>query len=417
MTAKTTRKTGGRSRRTKGAGGIIHRADGRWEFRREIGRDPATGKRRFIAASGRTKADARERFGAKVAEMERTGLLPGAKSPYLKDYAERWLEEYRLNVKPTTYRTRAGRIHACMEVIGCIRLTDLTPDHIRKCMRVLSKRLAPSTLKDHFVSLKMMLDQAELEELIPVDPCRRVKPPRVEPTETRILSPDQPKQLIEAVPNRGAKRRGPALTVDVDESWMLLFELAFAAGMREGERYALMPYELEIRDGIPGIFVQQQLQDYVGGADAVIPKWHNAVHVVGGLWLVPPKSKKGVRFVPITWNLWNRLWNRIIMFGMHPHQFIFNNLLGRPIRQEQENRRWRNALQAAGLPYVKIHSARHWTATRVAESGASEDERMAVLGHTDIQMTARYTHWGTKALADMMREAIPSLTDDSDDVS
>ena len=80
--------------------------------------------------------------------MERTGLLPGAKSPYLKDYAERWLEEYRLNVKPTTYRTRAGRIHACMEVIGCIRLTDLTPDHIRKCMRVLSKRLAPSTLKD-----------------------------------------------------------------------------------------------------------------------------------------------------------------------------------------------------------------------------------------------------------------------------
>lgn len=408
--------TNGR-RRTKGAGSIIHRKDGSWEFRREVGRDPATGKRRYVSAKGRTKADARERFDAKVAEMERTGLLPGAKSPYLKDYAERWLEEYRLNVKPTTYRTRAGRIHACMEVIGCIRLTELTPDHIRQCMRVLSKRLAPSTLKDHFVSLKMMLDQAELEELIPVDPCRRVKPPRVEPTETRILSPDQPKQLIEAVPNRGAKRRGPALTVDVDESWMLLFELAFAAGMREGERYALMPYELELRDGIPGIFVQQQLQDYVGGADAVIPKWHNAVHVVGGLWLVPPKSKKGVRFVPITWNLWNRLWNRIITFGMHPHQFIFNNLLGRPIRQEQENRRWRNALQAAGLPYVKIHSARHWTATRVAESGASEDERMAVLGHTDIQMTARYTHWGTKALADMMREAIPSLTDDSDDVS
>ena len=93
-------------RRTKGSGSIIHRADGSWEFRREIGRDPATGARRFIRAIGRTKADARERFDAKIAEMERTGLLPGAKSPYLSDYAERWLEEYRLNVKPTTYRTR-----------------------------------------------------------------------------------------------------------------------------------------------------------------------------------------------------------------------------------------------------------------------------------------------------------------------
>lgn len=90
--------TNGR-RRTKGAGSIIHRKDGSWEFRREVGRDPATGKRRYVSAKGRTKADARERFDAKVAEMERTGLLPGAKSPYLKDYAERWLEEYRLNVK------------------------------------------------------------------------------------------------------------------------------------------------------------------------------------------------------------------------------------------------------------------------------------------------------------------------------
>ncbi len=300
--------TNGR-RRTKGAGSIIHRKDGSWEFRREVGRDPATGKRRYVSAKGRTKAGARERFDARIAEMERTGLLPGAKSPYLKDYAERWLEEYRLNVKPTTYRTRAGRIHACMEVIGCVRLTDLTPDHVRQCMRVLSKRLAPSTLKDHFVSLKMMLDQAELEELIPVDPCRRVRPPRVEPTETRILSPDQPKQLIEAVPNRGAKRRGPALTVDVDESWMLLFELAFAAGMREGERYALMPYELEQRDGVPGINVQQQIQQYGKPEDAVIPAWLKAEHLYGILWLTTPKTHAAHRFVPISTSLWQRLWH------------------------------------------------------------------------------------------------------------
>ena len=82
--------TNGR-RRTKGAGSIIHRKDGSWEFRREVGRDPATGKRRYVSAKGRTKAGARERFDARIAEMERTGLLSGAKSPYLKDYAERWL--------------------------------------------------------------------------------------------------------------------------------------------------------------------------------------------------------------------------------------------------------------------------------------------------------------------------------------
>ena len=414
MTAKTTRKTGGRSRRTKGAGGIIHRADGRWEFRREIGRDPATGKRRFIAASGRTKADARERFGAKVAEMERTGLLPGAKSPYLKDYAERWLEEYRLNVKPTTYRTRAGRIHACMEVIGCIRLTDLTPDHIRKCMRVLSKRLAPSTLKDHFVSLKMMLDQAELEELIPVDPCRRVKPPRVEPTETRILSPDQPKQLIEAVPNRGAKRRGPALTVDVDESWMLLFELAFAAGMREGERYTLMPYELEQRDGVPGINVQQQIQQYGKPEDAVIPAWLKAEHLYGILWLTTPKTHAAHRFVPISTSLWQRLWARIKRLDIGPRDLIFTNSRGNPVRSSTERYNWNKALKAASLPPVTIHSARHWTASMTARANMPDDARTAIMGHTSITMTNHYTHRDTASLAALLDQAIPDLHDDTD---
>ena len=48
--------TNGR-RRTKGAGSIIHRKDGSWEFRREVGRDPATGKRRYVSAKGRARAN------------------------------------------------------------------------------------------------------------------------------------------------------------------------------------------------------------------------------------------------------------------------------------------------------------------------------------------------------------------------
>ena len=162
-------------------------ANGVWHYRKDLGRDPSTGRRRTVGAKGRTKADARARFNVKLAELERTGLLPGGKSPELADYTERWLADYRTRVKPTTYRTREGRLKACNEVIGHVRLKDLTPEHIRRCMRVLGERLAPSTLKDHYVSLKMVLDQAELEGLIPVDPCRRVKPPRVEPGNVSIL--------------------------------------------------------------------------------------------------------------------------------------------------------------------------------------------------------------------------------------
>lgn len=403
-------------RRTKGAGTIIHRKDGSWEFRREIDRDPATGKRRYISAKGRTKADARERFDAKIAEMERTGLLPGMKSPYLKDYAERWLEEYRLNVKPTTYRTRAGRIKACMEVIGHVRLTDLTADHIRQCMRVLSKRLAPSTLKDHFVSLKMVLDQAELEELIPIDPCRRVKPPRVEPTEVQILTPDQPKRLIEAVPHRGAVRRGPQPTADTDESWAMLFELAFAAGMRPGERYALMPFELERREGVPGIHVQQQIQQYGFPGEVEIPGWLKAEHLYGILWLTTPKTHAGNRFAPISESLWNRLWARIRRLGIKPHELVFTNSRGNPIREATERYNWNKTLEAAGLPKVKVYSARHWTASMTARANMPDDARTAIMGHTSITMTNHYTHRDAASLAALLNQAIPDLHDEEEEV-
>ena len=401
-------------RRTKGAGSIIHRADGTWEFRREIERDPATGKRRYVTAKGRTKADARERFDAKVAQMERTGLLPGSKSPYLRDYAERWLEEYRVNVKPTTYPTRAGRIRACMQVIGHVRLTDLTADHIRKCMRVLSKRLAPSTLKDHFVSLKMMLDQAELDGLIPIDPCRRVRPPRVEPTEVRILSPNEPKRLIDAVPHRGAVRRGPQPTADTDESWMLLFELAFAAGLREGERYALMPFELERRDGVPGIDVRQQIQQYGRPGEVEIPGWLKAEHLYGILWLTTPKTHAARRFVPISESLWERLWTRIRRLGIKPHELVFTNSRGNPIRNSTERYNWNKALAAAGLPKVNVHSARHWTASMTARANMPDDARTAIMGHTSISMTNHYTHRDAASLAALLGRAIPDLHDDTD---
>ena len=401
-------------KRTPGSGSVFKDGKGVWHFRKELGKDPATGKRRVLQAKGLTKAEARERYEAKVGELERTGLLPGGKSPYLVDYASRWLADYRTRVKPTTYRTRAGRIKACCDVIGHVRLKDLTPEHIRHCMRTLGERLASSTLKDHYVSLKMVLDQAELEELIPIDPCRRVKPPRVERSHTRILDEEQPGRLIAAVADTKTARRGPADMDDMTETWMLLFELAFAAGMREGERYALMPYELERRDGVPGIHVQQQIQAYGLPDKAVIPNWLNASHLYGILWLTTPKTHAAHRFVPISTSLWQRLWARVKRLDIGPRELIFTNSRGNPVRSSTERHNWNKALKAAGLPPVTIHSARHWTASMTARANMPDDARTAIMGHTSISMTNHYTHRDTASLAKLLGQAIPDLHDERD---
>ena len=399
----------GTRKRTPGSGSVFKDGNGVWHFRKDLGKDPATGKRRTIQAKGRTKAEARERFEAKLAELERTGLLPGGKSPYLVDYADRWLADYRTRVKPTTYRTRAGRIKACTDVIGHVRLKDLTPEHIRHCMRVLGERLAPSTLKDHFVSLKMVLDQAELEELIPVDPCRRVRPPRVERRETDVLGPDQPRRMIEAVSSMPLARRGARPAEDVLEMWALLFEIAFGTGMREGERYAIMPFELELRDGQPGIHVRQQIQRYGRPGEVEIPNWLEATHLSGTLWLTTPKTPAAERFVPVSGSLWERLWKWIRGNGIGSRELVFTSARGNPVCSSTERYQWCKALKAAGLPQVKIHSARHWMATMAARANMPDDARIAVMGHTSMQMTMRYTHRDAASLGRLMAQAIPDL--------
>lgn len=401
------------NRRTKGAGSVFRDAKGTWHFRKDLGPDPVTGKRRVIEARGKVKSEVRARFEAKLAEAERTGITHPDASPTLRDWCNTWLADYVTRVKPTTYRTRAGRLNAICDIIGHVRLVKLTPEHVRTCMRALGERLAPTTLKDHYVSLKMVLDQAELDGLIPLDPCRKVKPPRVEQDPVRILDPDQPRQLIATVPDLPRATHGPADSQDDLELWALLFELAFTTGLRPGERRGLTPDELETRGGTCGIFVRHQLQDLGTPGRVEIPKWLDATHVWGTQWLTTPKTRAGQRFIPLPEDLWGRLWARIGRMHIEPHDLVFRTHLGRPVSGSNERRHFRKALAAAGLPDVKLYSARHWTATMTALADMPDDARIAIMGHTDPAVTMRYTHRGAASLARLMADAIPDLGGDT----
>ena len=175
-----------------------------------------------------------------------------------------------------------------------------------------------------------------------------------------------------------------------------------------------MPYELEQRDGVPGINVQQQIQQYGKPEDAVIPAWLKAEHLYGILWLTTPKTHAAHRFVPISTSLWQRLWARVKRLDIGPRELIFTNSRGNPVRSSTERYNWNKALKAAGLPPVTIHSARHWTASMTARANMPDDARTAIMGHTSISMTNHYTHRDTASLAKLLGQAIPDLHDDMD---
>src|SRR5437667_6340614 len=68
-------------------------------------------------------------------------------------------------------------------------------------------------------------------------------------------------------------------------------------------------------------------------------------------------------------------------------------------------RQFDKAKHAAGLSDFRFHDLRHTAATRMADHGASAFTIAAILGHSDIRMTSRYTHATDRAT----RAAVESL--------
>jgi len=63
------------------------------------------------------------------------------------------------------------------------------------------------------------------------------------------------------------------------------------------------------------------------------------------------------------------------------------------------------ACDKAKLADFRFHDLRHTAATRLADRGSDAFQIAAILGHSSIQMTARYTH----ATSDGLRRAMESL--------
>lgn len=128
--------------------------------------------------------------------------------------------------------------------------------------------------------------------------------------------------------------------------------------------------------------------------------------------MVPPKSRRGVRVIPISQGLWNALREYAAHHCAKTTDLIFTRD-GHPLTNPVERRMWMQCLQDAGLPQVTIRSARHWYATRIALEGASQDERTALMGHASISTTAGYTHWTPQALSRMASVAAIPIEDES----
>lgn len=391
-----------KTRRPKGTGSETKDEKGRWHAIRELPPHPVTGKRRRISAIGRTRTEARTKVEAKIEKLAAEGSIPSARAPQLRIYMDRWLDVIAARVKPRVLESYRSECRAIASVIGGMRLDAITPATVENTMVDLSIGRSSKTVLNYWTRLKQIMHAATRDGIIPSNPVLMTDPPRVESAPTVILAAGQPARAIESVAS--ADGDGRILADDDERSmWALIFTLAFSTGMRQAERFGLTPSELVTEGGVHGIRIDHELQRLNGSPR--IPSWLDARRIDDHHWLLPPKSARSRRFVPLDTDTWLALQERVHRHHIKKDELIFTTRAGRPLSEGMERRRWKLALAEAGLPYVTMRSARHFFSTALAETGAADDARKAMMGHAKISTTAGYTHWTPERLAALADEA------------
>lgn len=370
-----------------GGGGSTYRsADGIWHAAIDIEPDRATGRRRRLTAQGKTKAVANVRLRMKLDAYVRKGLTPNSPSPRLMDWLETWYHERaEANLRPNSRR----RINS----LGHKDMADVQDG--LKCY-------SPKTATLTWSVLKNALEAARDENLIRRNPAKMVRPVSGRRRPMKVLSPAQAAELIKAEP---------------DPMWRLNWLLAFATGLRQGERLGLTMDELTTLNGRRALVIDHQLQRVPDSRRADWPLGEDVTDLGNGFWLCPPKTDSGERIVVLDDVMCGALdeWLAIRKKKGVDSPMLFVTGRGTPIDRRIEYFHWDKALLRIGIANgedgvrLRPHSARHTADTLFANAGVPESARLALMGHSDGAMDNVYLHADTEALLEASEGATGAL--------
>lgn len=211
---------------------------------------------------------------------------------------------------------------------------------------------SPATVNRELSVLSAILTLAVDDELLPSNPCRRVKPLRTDNERSRYLSKDEEKRLFAAL-------AGERLLQDI-------VTLATHTGLRRGELFNLRWFDVDLTRGVIHVRNTKTARDRVVPMNAAARSMLERLPKTSGY--VFPSPKTGERLVDI-------------------------------------KKKFNEACETAKIENFRFHDLRHTAATRMADAGVNVIVIAEILGHSDIRMTKRYSH----AMAEAKREAVEKL--------
>lgn len=404
--------------RAKGEGGVFQRKDGMWVGSVEAG-FTEDGKRR----QKRVYAKRKSALVAKLAELKADTAegLHLDRTITVAKWLDYWLPNvHKERIRPTTYRDYGYTVTNISTAIGHKKLLELTAADIRQ-MHTLIGKGQRRTQKAH-VLLDKALKDAVAEGLIKRNVADAVDPPEVKKGERKPLSVGDVQKIL------AYAREHRSLMEEV--RWMFLF----LTGTRQGESLGLTWDRVDLTRGAADISWQlQALKRAHGCGEKVGDTWpcgrKNGGHCTNPQWDLPvkfeyqplhaslaltrPKSMAGKRWIPLIKPLRDALTDlRDSDIGPNPHNLVFHRAPGSPVIPSEDGAAWHSLLRDAKIigktETLPLHSTRHTAATVLRASGADEQTRMEILGHSSPEVTRIYAH-ADEAKNSAMMDALGSL--------
>lgn len=368
-----------------------YRDGGRWKM--VVSEILPTGVQVTAAGTGTTKEKSIARAEKNLKTKVAAALAPA--EPGLQTLAG-WCQHWLTNIKSgqLRYSTVTSYQHAIdariKPLIGDVALSDLTIEHIDKLHNEWRQSgLAGSSWVATRTVVKQALDLAVRRGHIASNPAQYAPHAPRQERSPQVLTEEQTCVLIAACSEAVERAR-----------WMLSLVLA----LRQGEVLGLQWGDIDLDSDRPTVRIQRTLQRRTGQ----------------GLVTGPPKTAKSRRTLQLPPELAHELQAHrkqqiqyLLSIGVPvtATAHVFTSGFGTPKDPANDRKDWLATLERAGLPKVRLHAARHTSATLMINAGIGIAVVGSILGHSTIATTADiYGHVADDTAGDALRKISAQVT-------
>ncbi len=362
-----------------------------WQLRVFAGRDPVTGRKRWVAKTVRGgKRAAQRELANLIAEVDR-GLAVGTDAT-VNDLIGRWLELASPEWSPSTLvQTRSAIRTHITPLLGPIRLKKLRAADLDHFYAQLRKRpgrrtatLSPATIRRVYVILHAALEQAVRWGWIPVNPADASSPPKTRQAQIVSPAPEGVARLL-------------AMVEEEDPEFFTYLRLAVNTGARRSQVCGLRWGDVDLSTG--SVTFARAVVDGPDGIEVKGTKTDRVYRVTldaGTLdTLVQHRQAMGARA-------------DLCGVGLAGEAYVFSYTpdCSTPWRPDGVTSRWTKWRSKAGLDGVRLHDLRHFMATTMLAAGVPVSVVAGRLGHarpaTTLNVYSHFVDAGDKVAADVL---------------